>query len=63
MATLDIKEDAYPAKSRVAAGIVNGVATEVTSTNYSDRILVTISQEGRLSQWVRIHPVSQDAMS
>lgn len=53
MATLDVQEDTYPAKSQTASGVVNGVATEVTSASYSDRILVTISQHGRLSQWVR----------
>lgn len=54
MATLDVKEDAYPAKTQTAAGVVNGIATEVSSASFSDRILVTISQEGRLSQWVCI---------
>lgn len=55
MATLDVQEDSYPAKSRTATGVVNGIATEVTSVNFSDRILVTISQQGRLSQWVVEH--------
>ena len=47
-----VREDAFPASSRQACGLVNGVSTEVSSTQFSDRILVTISQEGRLSQWV-----------
>jgi hypothetical protein len=42
----------YPAITRQAAGLVNGIPTEVTSMLFADKILVTISQEGRLSQWV-----------
>lgn len=52
MAAQDIREDDFPVPSRHASGLVNGVATEVTSLSFSDKILVTISQEGRLSQWV-----------
>lgn len=47
-----IRQDMFPATTREASGLVNGIATEVTSTNFTDKILVTISQEGRLSQWV-----------
>jgi hypothetical protein len=43
----------FPADTKQAAGIVNGVITEVLSVGFSDRILVTISQGGRLAHWVR----------
>lgn len=52
MEGIDVREESFPSRSREASGLVNGVATEVTSTNFSDKILLTISQEGRLSQWV-----------
>ena len=52
MASLDIREDEFPAKTRNASGLVGGTATEVSCTKFSDKILVTISQQGRLSQWV-----------
>lgn len=52
MATPDVREDGFPVPSRRTSGLVNGVTTEVTSLSFSDKILVTISQEGRLSQWV-----------
>ena len=42
----------YPAKSRQAAGLVNGTQTEVSSVFFADKILITVSQGGRLSQWV-----------
>ncbi|KAL3957450.1 hypothetical protein ACCO45_008028 [Purpureocillium lilacinum] len=54
MASSDVREDGFPVPSRRASGLVNGVATEVTSLSFSDKILVTISQEGRLSQWVQV---------
>ncbi|KAG5981622.1 hypothetical protein E4U55_002734 [Claviceps digitariae] len=48
----DVREDEFPAPSKQITGIVNGVETQVTSLSFSDKLLVTISQEGRLSQWV-----------
>ncbi|RSL99436.1 hypothetical protein BHE90_005522 [Fusarium euwallaceae] len=54
MESIDVREDSFPSRSREASGLVNGVATEVTSTNFSDKILLTISQEGRLSQWIQV---------
>lgn len=42
----------FPARTKQAAGIVSGVRTEVTSVHFTDKILLTISQEGRLAQWV-----------
>jgi proteasome assembly chaperone 3 len=42
----------FPAPSKQAAGLVNGTPTDVSSVYFADKILITISQEGRLSQWV-----------
>ena len=53
MQSTDIREESFPAPAREASGLVNGIPTEVTSTSFSDKILITISQEGRLSQWVK----------
>ena len=44
----------YPVKTKQAAGFVEGVHTEVSSTYFSDKILVTVTQNGRLAQWVRL---------
>jgi proteasome assembly chaperone 3 len=52
MTSIDVRPDQFPAGSREISGLVNGVATEISSTSFADKILVTISQEGRLSQWV-----------
>lgn len=48
----DIREDAFPAPAQQTIGHVDGVETQATSTFFSDKIMVTLSQEGRLSQWV-----------
>ncbi|KAG6040083.1 hypothetical protein E4U41_001424 [Claviceps citrina] len=49
-----VREDEFPAPSRHATGTVDGVETQVTSLSFSDKLLVTISQEGRLSQWIQV---------
>lgn len=43
----------YPARTRQAAGTVNGVPTDVMMVWFADKIVVTIAQNGRLAQWVR----------
>ena len=52
MTSIDGRPDQFPAGSREVSGVVNGVTTEISSTSFADKILITISQEGRLSQWV-----------
>lgn len=47
-----VREEPFPAPSKQAKGLVSGVETEVSSMNFSDKIMVTISQGGRLAQWV-----------
>ena len=44
----------YPARTRQASGVVDGILTSVMSVSFSDKILVTITQEGRLAQWVSL---------
>jgi hypothetical protein len=45
----------YPAQTKQAAGQVDGVPTDVMVISFSDKIMVTITQAGRLAQWVRTH--------
>jgi hypothetical protein len=42
----------FPARTKEVAGFVNGTPTDLTSTYFADKILITISQGGRLAQWV-----------
>ena len=44
----------YPVKTRQNAGLVGGTLTDVTVFSFSDKIMITITQEGRLAQWVSI---------
>lgn len=45
---------AYPAPSKTASGTVNGRLTSVTSIGFADKILITISQAGKLAHWVHV---------
>lgn len=42
----------FPASTKQVAGLVNGIQTAVMCMSFNDRILVTISQKGRLGHWV-----------
>ena len=47
-----VEPSLFPAATKQAAGLVNGVHTDVSSVYFADKILITVSQGGRLSQWV-----------
>ncbi|KAI1096997.1 hypothetical protein F5B19DRAFT_15695 [Rostrohypoxylon terebratum] len=47
-------EEPFPAKSKAASGPIDGIPTEVSVLHFSDKILLTLSQEGRLSQWIQV---------
>jgi proteasome assembly chaperone 3 len=47
-----IEQSPFPAATKQVAGLVNGVETDLTSMYFSDKILITIVQGGRLAQWV-----------
>lgn len=42
----------FPAPSKQVAGEVNRVKTDVMSMSFADKIMITITQNGRLAQWV-----------
>lgn len=44
----------YPAPSKSTSGTVNGRLTSVSSIGFSDNILITISQAGKLAHWVHV---------
>ncbi|KAL8895555.1 MAG: hypothetical protein Q9207_008123 [Kuettlingeria erythrocarpa] len=44
----------YPAPTKQAAGHIDGILTDVTCTSFSDKILITITQAGRLAQWIHV---------
>lgn len=42
----------YPTKSKDAVGTIDGKVTKVACTAFTDKLMVTIMQDGRLAQWV-----------
>ncbi|KJX94064.1 hypothetical protein TI39_contig4221g00003 [Zymoseptoria brevis] len=44
----------FPVPSKSTCGHINGVLTEVSSMVFSDKILITISQAGKLAHWVHV---------
>ena len=42
----------FPAPTKQAAAEINGVKTDVMYTSFADRIMITITQNGKLGQWV-----------
>ncbi|KAL8700742.1 MAG: hypothetical protein Q9201_005287 [Fulgogasparrea decipioides] len=49
-----IPSTSYPATTKQAAAHIDGALTDVTCTLFSDKILVTITQGGRLAQWIHV---------
>jgi hypothetical protein len=43
----------FPASTKQVSGDVKGIPTNVTAIKFNDKILITISQKGRLGHWVR----------
>ncbi|OCL12915.1 hypothetical protein AOQ84DRAFT_284129 [Glonium stellatum] len=56
----DIIPTPFPARTKIASGAVNGIETTVTSIYFEDKIMITITQSGRLAHWAH---VSLDALS
>ncbi|KAF2015338.1 hypothetical protein BU24DRAFT_175477 [Aaosphaeria arxii CBS 175.79] len=44
----------YPAKTRTQTASISSVPTTATATYFSDKILITISQDGRLAHWLHV---------
>lgn len=44
----------FPAATKQIAGLVNGIQTDVMCMSFNDRILITISQRGRLGHWLHV---------
>lgn len=44
----------FPVSTKQVAGIVNGIQTDVMVMGFSDKIMITLSQKGRLAHWVSL---------
>lgn len=47
----------FPAQTKQAAGEVAGIKTDVASVSFADKIMIMITQGGRLAQWVCVSRV------
>ncbi|KAL2268577.1 hypothetical protein VTJ83DRAFT_3423 [Remersonia thermophila] len=54
MSDPSIRPEPFPAPSKRTVGTVKGVLTEVESVSFSDKIVITVSQGGRLGQWIQV---------
>lgn len=43
---------AFPARTKQAYAVIAGIRTDVTTVFFADKILLTITQDGRLAHWV-----------
>ena len=43
----------YPATTKQAAAIIAGIQTDATCILFTDKIMITIAQDGRVAQWVK----------
>ena len=55
----------YPAQTRQANATINDIPTHITCISFADKIMITITQNGRLGQWVTVplladNPTSAD---
>ncbi|KAL4778480.1 hypothetical protein BJX76DRAFT_366237 [Aspergillus varians] len=52
---LDLNLDLpFPATTKRVSGDINGIQTDVMSIEFSDKIMITISQKGRLGHWLHV---------
>lgn len=42
----------YPATTKRAAGYIKDVPTDAMVVGFADKLLITVTQAGRLAQWV-----------
>ncbi|PSK38038.1 hypothetical protein B9Z65_1229 [Elsinoe australis] len=52
----------FPARSRTTSSTIASIPTTVTSVSFTDKILLTVSQAGRINHWVHV-PLARGAAS
>jgi len=53
-----VLKNPFPASTKRATSMIDGISTESTVVYFADKIMITLSQDGRLAQWVGIPPLS-----
>ncbi|KAH8712202.1 hypothetical protein GQ44DRAFT_551006, partial [Phaeosphaeriaceae sp. PMI808] len=44
----------YPAPTKSASSLVKGLRTTATCVDFADKIMITVTQNGRLAHWVHV---------
>lgn len=50
-----VSETPFPAGTKQAARMIDGIPTDCTVISFADKIVITLTQDGRLAQWVSPH--------
>lgn len=52
--TIDVQPAPFPAPSKTSSGVANDRLTTVSSISFTDKLLITVSQAGKLAHWVHV---------
>ncbi|KAK6398945.1 hypothetical protein LTR65_000502 [Meristemomyces frigidus] len=52
--TYDVHPAPFPAASKSSSGVATNLVTTVSTVSFSDKLLITISQAGKLAHWVHV---------
>lgn len=47
-----VTPSAYPARTNTDTVTINGLTTTAKTVNFADKIVITVTQNGRLAHWV-----------
>jgi proteasome assembly chaperone 3 len=50
--TYTVTSTSYPARTKTSSSSIQGLETTATCVNFADKILITVTQDGRLAHWV-----------
>lgn len=53
----------YPAQTRQATATISNVPTHITSMSFADKVMITITQNGKLGQWLTVPLLADDPTS
>ncbi|EMC96249.1 hypothetical protein BAUCODRAFT_467782 [Baudoinia panamericana UAMH 10762] len=54
MESTTVEPATFPALTKTSSGIANNLLTVVTSISFSDKLLITVTQAGKLAHWVHV---------
>lgn len=59
----NVNDAAFPAQSRTIDATIADLDTTITRVSFADKIIVTLSQDGRLNQWTHVPMASTNPTS